>query len=442
MIIAMHRVRWRFGLCIALFLSTLAGPGAAAESVAAPSHYRDGGFQNKHIEFEPKGLGALLRWRADALRDGLPKPPQTPTPVVAADLAYLRTNAAAGLAMEPAITWIGHATMLVQAGAMNILTDPMFSQRASPLAFIGPKRHVDPGIALAELPRIDVVLISHNHYDHLDDASVRALAAQPGGSPLFIVPLGLKAWFAQRDISRVVELDWWQSHTVGALEVVLTPVQHWSGRGLTDRMATLWGGYALFAPDFHVFFAGDTAYSPDFAEIRARFAARQTPADGGGFDVALLPIGAYEPRWFMKAQHVDPAEAVQIHLDLQAKQSIGMHWGTFELSDESLDRPPIDLAAARHARGLADSAFSVLAIGETRRFERRRPRRRVRREASACAIAAPVEPSDASTTPDARTLFAIFRQGLRETRRPISARRPSRTQRCRPPIAIGKHSER
>ena len=204
MIAAMHRVRWRFGLCIALVMSTVAGPDAAAESSAVPRHHRDGRFQNSHIDFEPKGLGALLRWRLDALRDGLPKPPQTPTPVVAADLAYLRANAAAGAGMEPAITWIGHATMLVQAGGTSILTDPIFSQRASPLAFIGPKRHVDPGIALADLPRIDVVVISHNHYDHLDDASVRALAAQPGGSPLFIVPLGLKAWLAQHDIDRVV----------------------------------------------------------------------------------------------------------------------------------------------------------------------------------------------------------------------------------------------
>jgi len=369
-IATMHRVPLLLGVCIALVLMARSGLSAAAEN-AAPRHHRDGGFQNNHVDFEPKGLGALLQWRIDALRDGLPRPPRTPTPVVGADLAYLRSNAAARLAMEPAITWIGHATLLVQAGGANILTDPIFSLRASPVAFIGPKRHVDPGIALGDLPHIDAVVISHNHYDHLDDASVQALAAQAGGSPVFIVPLGLKAWFARRGIERVVELDWWQSHTVGAVEVVLTPVQHWSGRSLTDRMATLWGGYALFAPDFHVFFAGDTAYSKDFVDIRARFATRQGAANGGGFDVALLPIGAYEPRWFMQPQHADPAEAVQIHLDLDAKQSIGMHWGTFELTDESLDQPPIDLAAARHSRGIADAAFSVLAIGETRRFARR-----------------------------------------------------------------------
>jgi len=367
----MHRVGWVIGLCVALAAMVARSGSAAAADTATPRHHRDGGFQNNYLDFEPKGLGALLQWRVDAWREGLPKPPRMPIPVVKADLAYLHSNAAAGPAMEPSISWIGHATMLVQAGGATLLTDPIFSQRASPLAFLGPKRHVGPGIALADLPHIDAVVISHNHYDHLDDASVQPLATQSGGSPVFIVPLGLKAWFAKRGIERVVELDWWQAHSVGAVEIVLTPVQHWSGRGLTDRMATLWGGYAVFAPDFHVFFAGDTAYSKHFGDVRARFAARHDAANGGGFDVALLPIGAYEPRWFMKAQHVDPQEAVQIHLDLNAKQSIGMHWGTFELTDESLDQPPIDLAAARQAHGLADAAFSVLAIGETRRFARR-----------------------------------------------------------------------
>ncbi|MBV9890447.1 MAG: MBL fold metallo-hydrolase, partial [Rhizobacter sp.] len=313
----------------------------------------------------PKGLGALVRWKIDASREGLPRPPQQPTLRVAPDLAFLRANAAAGATMVPSVTWIGHATTLIQLGGISLLTDPIFSERASPLSFVGPARHVPPGIALAELPHVDAVVISHNHYDHLDAASVRALAEQPGGSPLFVVPLGNKAWFASLGIERVVELDWWQGAQVGAVEIVFTPAQHWSGRGLNDRMQTLWGSFAIFAPDFQVWFGGDTAYSQDFADIHRRLAARQ---NGRGFDLALIPIGAYEPRWFMRAQHVDPAEAVQIHRDLAAERSIGIHWGTFELTDESLDEPPRALARAARQAGLADDAFTVLAVGATRRF--------------------------------------------------------------------------
>nr|HET7859254.1 MBL fold metallo-hydrolase [Caldimonas sp.] len=327
-------------------------------------------FQNNYVEFEPKGLGALIGWKIDASREGLPKPPQQPTPRVAPDLAFLRANATAGAAMVPSVTWIGHASTLVQLGGISLLTDPIFSKRASPVSFAGPARHVAPGLALAELPHVDAVVVSHNHYDHLDEASVRALAAQEGGPPLFVVPLGVKAWFGALGIERVVELDWWQSVHVGAVEIVLTPSQHWSGRGLNDRMTTLWGSYAIFAPDFQVWFGGDTAYSQDFADIHRRFAGRQ---HGRGFDVALIPIGAYEPRWFMRAQHVNPTEAVQIHLDLAAERSIGIHWGTFELTDESLDEPPRALARAARAAGVADDAFTVLAVGATRRFSPRAP---------------------------------------------------------------------
>lgn len=339
------------------------------------THHRPGGFQNNYVEFEPKGFGDLLRWRWNAFRNDLPPAPERPTPWVEPDLIFIRSNALAGEAMQPAITWIGHATMLAQLGGLTLLTDPVFSDRASPVSFAGPKRHVAPGLALSDLPHIDVVLISHNHYDHLDEASVRALAEQPGGSPLFIVPLGIKSWMADQGITNVVELDWWQAHRVdtagGPVEVVLTPAQHWSGRGLTDRLETLWGGYAVFAPDLHLFFAGDTGYSKDFSDIRNHFAARQTSENGGGFDIALIPIGAYEPRWFMKTQHVDPDEAVQIHLDLTAKRSVGVHWGTFVLTDEPLDRPPVDLAEARLHKSIADDAFFVMAIGETRRLARR-----------------------------------------------------------------------
>lgn len=347
----------------------------AIASAPPPGHHRAKGFQNNYLEFEPRGLMDFLKWRFAATRDGLPKPPAMATPVVAPDIAFIHANAVAGPKMEPAITWIGHATMLAQFGGLNVITDPVFSERVSPLAFIGPKRRVPPGMSLAQLPHVDVVLISHNHYDHLDDASVRALEAQAGGAPVFIVPLGIKAWMAERGIADVVELDWWQSHSIataaGPVDVFLTPVQHWSGRGLNDRLATLWGGYAVFAPDFHLFFTGDTAYSKDFADIHERFKARQ--AEGGGFDVALIAVGAYEPRWFMTSQHVNPAEAVQIHLDVHAKRSIGIHWGTFELTDESLDEPPRQLAEARRAKGLADDAFTVMAIGETRKLPRRAP---------------------------------------------------------------------
>jgi N-acyl-phosphatidylethanolamine-hydrolysing phospholipase D len=353
------------GLCLLLAALALSAP---AEEAPRPHHHRDGGFQNNYLEFQPKTTWELLKWQWQSARDGLPKPPDVPTPRVVPEHAFIRANATAASAMEPAVTWVGHATMLVQMGGQNLLTDPMFSERASPVGFAGPKRHVPPGLSLEELPHIDVVVISHNHYDHLDAASVKALHHQPGGPPLFLVPLGLKAWMADEDITNVVELDWWQSHRVGLLEVVLTPVQHWSARGVGDRMRTLWGGYAVFAPDFQLFFAGDTGYSPDFADIRARFADRQGPA---GFDLAVLPVGAYEPRWFMQSQHVNPEESVRIHRDLLARRSVGMHWGTFELTDESLDQPPRDLATARKAQGVPDDDFFLLAIGETRRLPRR-----------------------------------------------------------------------
>ncbi|MBX3618371.1 MAG: MBL fold metallo-hydrolase [Rhizobacter sp.] len=337
----------------------------------AKPHHRPEGFQNNHTEFKPKSLAEVLRWRWDATRHGLPRPPQTPIPQVAADLNFLGSNAKEQAAMQPAVTWIGHATVLAQLGGLSLLTDPIFSMRASPSAFVGPKRHQPPGVGLPELPRVDLVLVSHNHYDHLDAASVDALNRQPEGPPLFVVPLGLKPWLAARGIRHAVELDWWESHRLQAhgreVEVMLVPAQHWSARGVNDRMATLWGGFGVFAHHCHLFYAGDTAYSRDFRDMRERFADRQSPADGGGFDIALLPIGAYEPRWFMASQHVNVEEAIKIHLDLGAKRSLGVHWGTFALTDEPLDEPPRVLAGERRARGLTHDEFFTLAIGETHR---------------------------------------------------------------------------
>lgn len=323
-------------------------------------------FQNNYLKFEPPGLFDFLRWRWNALVNGHPKSVQTPIPQVDADLLFIHANGKARDAMQPAVTWIGHATALVQFAGLNTLTDPIFSERASPFSMIGPKRAQPPAIALKDLPHIDLVLISHNHYDHLDETSVRSLASQSGGSPLFLVPAGVKSWFKGIGISNVVELNWWQSHRVqspaGSVEIVFTPVQHWSGRTLSDRMDTLWGGFAVFADDFHFFHVGDTSYSPDFQDIATRFADRQ-PVHG--FDLVLIPIGAYAPRWFMKDQHVDPVEGVQIHKDLRARQSVAYHWGTFSLSDEALDDPPVALANARQKHGISESAFVAISIGQT-----------------------------------------------------------------------------
>ena len=335
--------------------------------MSRPAHHRDGGFQNNHEDFEPKSLAEVLRWRWNATRHGLPPRPLAPIPTQAPDLGFIHANA--GAAQRPAVTWIGHATVLAQLGGLNLLTDPIFSERASPLPFAGPKRAQPPGVALAALPRIDLVMVSHNHYDHLDLASCRALAAQAGGSPLFVVPLGLKAWFQARGMARVVELDWWQGHPLDGVDIVLVPARHWSARGLNDRMKTLWGGFAVLAPDCQLFFAGDTGYSRDFADIRAHFAPHQRE---GGFDLALLPIGAYEPRWFMQDQHVNVEEALNIHADLGTKRSLGVHWGSFELTDEALDLPPRELARQRAERGLAEDDFFTLAIGETRCIPPRR----------------------------------------------------------------------
>ncbi len=342
----------------------------------AKPHHTASGFKNNYAGSVNKKFSELVQWQIDRRQQGLPKLPAQPVSTQAPDLTAIRnyTKPANDQLQTPAITWIGHASMLVQAGGLNVHTDPVLSERASPFSFLGPKRAQPPGVALADLPLIDVVLISHNHYDHLDKASVLDIAARStaAGSPtLFLVPLGMKSWFTDLGIKQVVEMDWWDKQVVKGVEFNFTPVQHWSARGFGDRSQTLWGGYAVFAPELQWYFSGDTGYSKDFTDTRARFADRQTAANGGGFDLALIAVGAYEPRWFMASQHVNPAEAVQIHKDLGAKRSVGVHWGTFELTDESLDQPPKDLAAARTAQGLQDADFSVMAIGETRLLQPR-----------------------------------------------------------------------
>jgi N-acyl-phosphatidylethanolamine-hydrolysing phospholipase D len=347
------------------FLSTSIAQIVQSDT-ASKAHHTPTGFKNNYLATVNKSFGDLLRWQRESKDKD--KTAFSATPSVPADLALLKAPAL------PTVTWIGHATALVQASGLNVLVDPIFSNRASPVQFLGPKRAQPPGVAMADLPAVDVVLISHNHYDHLDRASITQLderAKTAGKATLFIVPLGLKAWFNDLGVQSVVELDWWQRHAVQGVDFHLTPVQHWSARGVNDRSETLWGGWAVLGADFQWYYAGDTGYSLDFADTAKHFAERQTEALGGGFDLALIPIGAYEPRWFMAEQHVSPMESVRIHQDIRAKRSLGVHWGTFQLTDEPLDQPPRDLVLARQALGVKEADFGVLAIGESRQFPKR-----------------------------------------------------------------------
>jgi N-acyl-phosphatidylethanolamine-hydrolysing phospholipase D len=343
----------------------------------AKKHHRPDGFQNNYMSFRGKRWHEILRWRWQAWRAGHPRPMSEPIPVVEPDLAFIHANAQAGPDMQPAVTWIGHITVLAQIGGLNILTDPVFSDRCFPVQWAGPQRQTPPGLTLAQLPHIDVVLLSHNHYDHMDEGSLVTLSRQSGGGPLFITPLGHKHWFARRGIQRVIELDWWDTHVLEAtartarVPVTLTPAQHWSARTATDALRSLWGSFVVLSPDCHLFFSGDTAYSKDFIDIRQHFAREHTPAQGGGFDIALLPIGAYEPRWFMKDQHVNPEEAVQIFKDLGCQRAVAVHWGTFQLTDEALDEPPRALARALSQQQLTAQDFRTLPVGGTMRIPKR-----------------------------------------------------------------------
>ena len=256
------------------------------------------------------------------------------------------------------LSYIGHSTFLIQTAGLNLITDPVFSERASPFSAVGPKRMAPPAMAYEDLPPLDIALVSHNHYDHLDEKAVRRLAKDHPGLT-FVVALGLAKWFRRRGISKVIELDWWQHAEVAAATISAAPVQHFSGRGAHDRNATLWCGFIAEIAGRKIFFAGDTGYSKDFEDIAARF---------GPVDLALIPIGAYEPRWFMRPVHVDPAEAVKIHLDLNSRQSVAMHWGTFQLTAEPADQPPKLLQAELAALNIAPEKFWVFKHGETRTF--------------------------------------------------------------------------
>jgi len=253
------------------------------------------------------------------------------------------------------ITFVNHATFLIQFPGINILTDPVWSKRASPFSWIGPKRVREPGIDFADLPKIDIILISHNHYEHLDIETLKQLNNK--FYPKVIVPVGDKALIESIDIKDVQELDWWESiSSKMGLEITFTPAQHSSARGLFDRDKSLWGSYFIKNASKSIYFGGDGGYSTHFNEINQRL---------GAPNIAILGIGAYEPRWFMKPVHMNPAEALLAHKNLGASMSIGMHFGTFQLSSEAIFQPLIDLKKALREEKIAANKFITLHEGET-----------------------------------------------------------------------------
>jgi L-ascorbate metabolism protein UlaG (beta-lactamase superfamily) len=252
------------------------------------------------------------------------------------------------------VTFVGHSTFLIQTPAGNILTDPMYSERAGPWNLLGPRRVRPPAVTLDDLPPVSIVLLSHGHYDHLDLQTLRALARR--FDPLVIAPLGHDAIVRSAGVRNVETLDWWDGSKRAPLAVTMTPAHHFTARTPFDRNRALWGGFVVGAGNRRIYFAGDTAYVPFFADIRERL---------GPIDLALLPIGAYEPRWFMRSVHMNPAEAVQAHLDLDAAQSIGMHFGTFQLTTEGIDDPVNALAGTLRERNVPASRFRAIGFGES-----------------------------------------------------------------------------
>ncbi len=332
-----------------------------ASSSDKPAHHRQsGGFRNPLNRRSSSGLGSFLKarffdepWASfDADKHSIPQA------IPALADAESRGNAT--------VTWIGHATVLIQHQGINVLTDPVFSDYASPVQWAGPKRVTPPALRVDELPPIHAVIISHDHYDHLDVASVKAL----GNAPMYYVPLGIAEWLIDRGIEadRIIELDWWEGSKLSvdgiSVDITATPAQHFSGRGVNDSNRRLWASWGLAWSDFTAWFGGDTGYNDtQFIEIGARL---------GPIDFAVIPIGAYRPRWFMKVVHVDPAEAVLIHQDIGAAQSMGIHWGAFILSAEEADEPPRALAEAMAQSNQVAERFDVFAIGETRHVLPRR----------------------------------------------------------------------
>jgi L-ascorbate metabolism protein UlaG (beta-lactamase superfamily) len=315
-----------------------------------PLHHVEGGFRNTDPDFQEAAFTKTFLWSVGRLGSLLSKP--------TGDVPRLYNDGTIFKQNKPyTITWIGHSTCFIQLEGLNILTDPVWSDHIGPVRWAGDVRSTDPGIPLDKLPGVDVVLISHNHYDHLDETTILALAKNP--NIRFFVPLRLRDWFEDRGISNVEELDWWEGVTYKGVKIICMPAQHYSGRWMTDKNTTLWCSWVIMGNGRRLYFGGDSGYFRGFAEIGKRF---------GPFDLALLPIGAYEPRELMKPVHMNPADAIQAYVDLRAKKMLGIHWGTFKQTDEPLEEPPKKLQEEIEKRHLDKDQFLIFMIGESREW--------------------------------------------------------------------------
>jgi N-acyl-phosphatidylethanolamine-hydrolysing phospholipase D len=296
----------------------------------------------------PRGPGDMLRWRiADTLAGRRVKE---------TDRAFRPETTASDLALiaspRPSLTWVGHATFVMRLGEKLIAVDPIWSERIAVIS-----RKVPPGVALEDLPPLDVVAVTHNHYDHLDAPTIKRIVERQATPPLFVTPLGNGRWLAKAGAQRIVELDWWQSHRDDGLDVTLVPARHWSMRAPWNRNDALWGGFVFRGGERAAYHSGDTGFFDGFAEIGRRC---------GPIDFAMLPIGAYEPRWFMQPQHMNPEDAGEAFLQLGARNFCAMHWGTFKLTDEPLAEPPLRIAKFFDAHELDRDRLWLFKIGETR----------------------------------------------------------------------------
>lgn len=301
-------------------------------------------FTNLHGDAHVSKAGDVLRWKL-GLHPEVQK--HTKKTGIAVPCVY-NDGRALRKGLDDGLTWIGHASFLVQLHGRSLLIDPVFSNSLGP----GFPRNVAPGLRLQDMPKIDVVLLTHNHRDHMDEPSIRQL----GREPLFVVPKGLGRWFLQRGFKRVREMVWWEELDVFGIKITFVPSQHWSRRGVMDTNQSWWGGYVLEKDGLRFYHSGDTAWFDGFKQIGETV---------GELQAAMLPIGAYAPRWFMKHQHMNPEDAVAAFRALGAVDFVAMHWGTFKLTDEPLDEPPILLHKAWETNGLSSNRRRVPAIGET-----------------------------------------------------------------------------